>query len=87
MRDGRSAGALAERGRTSQAALEERATLEARQSPSFEPGDHYRDMVDAFSEAMLKGEPVPLPPEDGLKNLRVLEALARSSAKNSVEAV
>jgi predicted dehydrogenase len=44
-------------------------------------------MVDAFSEAMLKGEPVPLRPEDGLKNLRVLEALARSSEKNSVEAV
>jgi D-xylose 1-dehydrogenase (NADP+, D-xylono-1,5-lactone-forming) len=58
-----------------------------RHQESFEHGDHYRDMVDAFSKALLKGEPVPLPPEDGLKNLRVLEALVRSSATNSVEAV
>jgi predicted dehydrogenase len=58
-----------------------------RHHESFEPGDHYQDMVDAFSEALLKGETVPVPPEDGLKNLRVLEALARSSVKNSVEVV
>jgi D-xylose 1-dehydrogenase (NADP+, D-xylono-1,5-lactone-forming) len=58
-----------------------------RREELFESGDHYRDMVDAFSEALLNGQPVPLPPEDGLKNMKVLEALARSSAKDSVEPV
>jgi predicted dehydrogenase len=44
-------------------------------------------MVDAFSESVLRKKPVPLPPEDALKNMKVLEALARSSSKNSVESV
>jgi predicted dehydrogenase len=44
-------------------------------------------MVDAFSEAVLNKRPVPLPPEDGLNNIKVLEALARSSAKNIAEYV
>jgi predicted dehydrogenase len=42
-------------------------------------------MVDAFSESVLNRQPVPLPPEDGLNNLKVLEALARSSADHTVE--
>jgi hypothetical protein len=42
-------------------------------------------MVDAFSEPVLNRQPVPLPPEDGLNNLKVLEALARSSADHTVE--
>jgi xylose dehydrogenase (NAD/NADP) len=58
-----------------------------RREELFEPGDHYRDMVDAFSEALLNGQPVPLPPEDSLKNMKVLEALARSSEKDSSESV
>lgn len=58
-----------------------------RREELLEPGDHYRDMVDAFSEALLNGQPVPLPPGDSLKNMKVLEALARSSAKNSIESV
>jgi hypothetical protein len=39
-------------------------------------------MIDAFSEAVLNSRPVPLPPEDALNNIKVLEALSRSSAKN-----
>jgi hypothetical protein len=30
-------------------------------------------------------QPVPLPPEDGLNNIKVLEALVRSSTSNAVE--
>jgi D-xylose 1-dehydrogenase (NADP+, D-xylono-1,5-lactone-forming) len=53
----------------------------------FEPVNQYTNMVDAFSEAVLNKRPVPLPPEDGLNNIKVLEALARSSAKNIAEYV
>jgi predicted dehydrogenase len=42
-------------------------------------------MVDAFAEAVLNKQPVPLPPEDGLNNIKVLEALVRSSTSNAVE--
>jgi D-xylose 1-dehydrogenase (NADP+, D-xylono-1,5-lactone-forming) len=58
-----------------------------RRDELFEPGDHYRDMVDAFSEAVLNRQPVPLPPEDSLKNMKVLEALVRSSEKDRSEVV
>jgi xylose dehydrogenase (NAD/NADP) len=58
-----------------------------RREESFAAGDHYRDMIDAFSESVLRKKPVPLPPEDALKNMYVLEALARSSSKNSVESL
>jgi D-xylose 1-dehydrogenase (NADP+, D-xylono-1,5-lactone-forming) len=53
----------------------------------FEPVNQYTNMVDAFSEAVLNKRPVPLPPEDGLNNIKVLEAIARSSAKNIAEYV
>jgi D-xylose 1-dehydrogenase (NADP+, D-xylono-1,5-lactone-forming) len=53
----------------------------------FEPVNQYTNMVDAFSEAVLNKRPVPLPPEDGLNNIKVLEAIARSSTKNTAEYV
>ena len=55
--------------------------------PAVMPANQYKNMVDAFAEAVLNKRPVPLPPEDGLNNLKILEALARSSAKNTVESV
>lgn len=58
-----------------------------RREEVFEPVNQYTNMVDAFSEAVLNKRPVPLPPEDGLNNIKVLEALARSSAKNIAEYV
>jgi hypothetical protein len=42
-------------------------------------------MVDAFAEAVLNKRPVPLPPEDSLNNVKVLEAIVRSATKNCVE--
>ena len=58
-----------------------------RREELFEPANQYKNMVDAFAEAVLEKRPVPLPPEDGLNNIKVLEALVRSSAKNTVESL
>jgi len=58
-----------------------------RREELFEPVNQYKNMLDAFAESVLNKQPVPLPPEDGLNNLKVLDALARSSAKNIAEDV
>ena len=58
-----------------------------RREELFDPTDQYRNMVDAFAEAVLNKRPVPFPPEDSLNNLKVLEALSRSAAKNTVEEI
>ncbi|PWT86358.1 MAG: hypothetical protein C5B58_01540 [Acidobacteria bacterium] len=58
-----------------------------RREEVFEPVNQYMNMVDAFAAAVLEKRPVPLPPEDGLNNIKVLEALVRSSAKNTFESV
>jgi xylose dehydrogenase (NAD/NADP) len=57
-----------------------------RREELFEPVNQYTNMVDAFAKSVLNKVPVPLPPEDGLNNVKVLEALARS-AKNAAEDV
>jgi xylose dehydrogenase (NAD/NADP) len=56
-----------------------------RREELFEPANQYKNMVDAFAEAVLNKRPVPLPPEDSLNNIKVLEALVRSATENSVE--
>lgn len=44
-----------------------------------EPGtDPYRLMVEEFSDAALDGSPAPLPLEDSIANLRVLDGVRRS---------
>jgi xylose dehydrogenase (NAD/NADP) len=58
-----------------------------RREELFEPVNQYTNMVDAFAESVLNKQPVPIPAEDGLKNLKVLEALKRSAAKNVAEHV
>ena len=58
-----------------------------RREELFEPVNQYRNMIDAFSEAVLNKRPVPLPPEDGLNNIKVLEAIVRSSADHIAEYV
>jgi predicted dehydrogenase len=42
-------------------------------------------MVDAFAESVLNKQSVPLPAEDGLNNIKVVEALSRSAAKDATE--
>jgi D-xylose 1-dehydrogenase (NADP+, D-xylono-1,5-lactone-forming) len=58
-----------------------------RREEIFEPVNQYMTMVDAFAEAVLNKQPVPLPPEDGLNNVKVLDALARSSVRSVAEQV
>jgi D-xylose 1-dehydrogenase (NADP+, D-xylono-1,5-lactone-forming) len=55
-----------------------------RREELFEPANQYKNMVDAFAEAVLNKKPVPLPPEDSLNNSKVLEAIVRSATENSV---
>ena len=42
---------------------------------TFEAADPYAVEVDAFSTAILDGRPAPVPPEDAVANLRVIERL------------
>jgi xylose dehydrogenase (NAD/NADP) len=58
-----------------------------RREELFEPANQYRNMVDAFAESVLNKQSAPLPAQDGLNNVKVLEALTRSAAKNVAEQV
>jgi D-xylose 1-dehydrogenase (NADP+, D-xylono-1,5-lactone-forming) len=42
-------------------------------------GGIYHCEVDHFSRCILEGRPLAFPPEDGLKNMRVIEALYSSA--------
>jgi xylose dehydrogenase (NAD/NADP) len=43
------------------------------------PVDQYQLMLEAFSDAVLKGTPAPVPPLDALQNMLVLDAIAESA--------
>jgi predicted dehydrogenase len=45
---------------------------------TFAPADPYSVEADAFAAAVQAGEPVPVPPEDAVGNLRVIERLIAS---------
>ena len=44
----------------------------------FKTANQYRAQVEAFSVAILEDRPVPTPLEDGVANMRVIEAILRS---------
>lgn len=46
----------------------------------FAPADPYGVEADAFAAAILDGTPVPVPPEDAVANLRVIERLFAAGA-------
>ena len=50
-----------------------------RHEEHFPPTDHYRLMVEAFAAAVLSGQAVPFPPEDAVRNMRVLDTLAHAA--------
>jgi predicted dehydrogenase len=54
---------------------------------TVEGGDQIVQMLDAFSGAVLRGEPVRPDPEEAVKTLRVLDALARSAREGRETAV
>lgn len=44
---------------------------------SFAPADQYRIQAERFARAVLDGAPAPIPPEDAVANLRVIEEIFR----------
>jgi predicted dehydrogenase len=52
-----------------------------RHEERFAGVDQYRLMVEAFAAAVLAGEPVPYPPGDAVRNMRVIDALALSAMR------
>jgi predicted dehydrogenase len=47
---------------------------------TFPTADVYTVQAERFAEAVLDGRPVPIPPEDAIGNLRVIEAIFRAGA-------
>jgi predicted dehydrogenase len=56
------------------------------QALSFDTCDQYTIQADLFSRAIRDGRPAPLPLEDSVLNMRVIEALFRSARSGSWEA-
>jgi predicted dehydrogenase len=53
---------------------------------AFEPCNQYTLLVEGFARAVREGGPAPLPLEDSVKNMAVLDALARSASSGKWEA-
>lgn len=51
------------------------------------PADQYAEMFDAFARAVRSGGPVPTAPEDALANMKVIDAIFRSSKSGGWETV
>ena len=47
---------------------------------TFPTADVYTVQAERFAEAVLDGRPVPIPPEDAIGNLRVIESVFRAGA-------
>ena len=54
---------------------------------SFDPVDQYTVLAERFAQAAETGSPGPVPLEDSIKNMAVLDALRRSTASGRVEPV
>lgn len=53
----------------------------------FPPNDQYTIQGDAFSRAILEGGPPPVPLEDSLRNMRVIDAVFRSAESGRWETI
>jgi predicted dehydrogenase len=54
---------------------------------SFDPVDQYTVLAEGFARAAQAGGPSPIPLEDSVKNMAVLDALRRSTASGRAEPV
>ena len=54
---------------------------------AFDVCDQYGIQGDLFAKAVLQGQDVPTPIEDAVANMRVIEAIFRSSQSRQWEAV
>jgi predicted dehydrogenase len=52
---------------------------------TFPPADPYSVQANAFADAVLDGAPVPLPPEDAIANMRVIDAIFAAAERPSRE--
>ncbi|OQX29358.1 MAG: oxidoreductase [Spirochaeta sp. LUC14_002_19_P3] len=53
----------------------------------YGPSDQYGEMLKAFAQALNSGSPAPLPPEDALANMKVIDAIFRSGKSGEWEKV
>ncbi len=58
-----------------------------RREERFAGVDQYRLMAEAFAGAVLSGAPVPCPPDDAVRNLRAIDALARAAARGQATSI
>jgi predicted dehydrogenase len=56
-----------------------------RRAERFPGVDQYRLMVESFAAAVLAGAPVPYAPDDAVRNMRAIDALARAAARTCDE--
>jgi predicted dehydrogenase len=49
---------------------------------TFEPADPYAIQAERFAAAVLDGDPAPIPPEDAVANMRVIEEILRLGARD-----
>ena len=48
---------------------------------AFDPADQYRIQAERFARSVLDDEPTPIPPEDAVANMRVIDAIFSSGAR------
>jgi predicted dehydrogenase len=48
---------------------------------TFEPADQYAIQAERFARAILEGEPTPIPPEDAVANMRVIDQIFEATAE------
>jgi predicted dehydrogenase len=53
----------------------------ATETLTFEPADQYTIQAERFAAAVLDDEPVPIPPEDAVANMRVIEAIVEAGER------
>jgi predicted dehydrogenase len=53
----------------------------ATETLTFEPADQYTIQAGRFARAVLDDEPVPIPPEDAVANMRVIEAILEAGER------
>jgi predicted dehydrogenase len=53
----------------------------ATETLTFEPADQYTIQAERFARAVLDDEPVPIPPEDAVANMRVIEGIVEAGER------
>jgi predicted dehydrogenase len=54
----------------------------ATETLTFEPADQYTIQAERFARAVLNEEPVPIPPEDAVANMRAIEAIFEAGERS-----